>query len=183
MNFTEMLMQLNQASAFDLYRLRAAIDRSLDQPGWMAAVLTKLRPGMTIEYFDAQDNRAYQGRVLALKRKQAAVLNLETKKAWLISYASINLAGADVTIRDQPRTGLSRHTVAVGDWVGFVDKAGLDRVGRVVRLNDKTVTLTVGNQTWRVAYGLLHPVLDVNASAVPERAGIVRPHPAPEAGN
>ena len=45
MNYTDTLSSLNQASAFDLFRLRAAIDRVLDQPGWMSAVQARLRVG------------------------------------------------------------------------------------------------------------------------------------------
>jgi hypothetical protein len=35
MNFSETIAALNKASAFDLYRLRAAIDRALGEPGWI----------------------------------------------------------------------------------------------------------------------------------------------------
>lgn len=52
MNYTEIVSTLNQASAFDLFRLRAAIDRVLDQPGWMTSVQARLRVGMAIEYFE-----------------------------------------------------------------------------------------------------------------------------------
>ena len=38
MNFSEVIKTLNSASAFDLYRMRAAIDRVLDEPRWMQAV-------------------------------------------------------------------------------------------------------------------------------------------------
>lgn len=38
MNFSEVFKTLNQASAFDLFRLRAAIDRALDEPSWLRAV-------------------------------------------------------------------------------------------------------------------------------------------------
>lgn len=34
------------------------------------------------------------------------------------------------------------------------------RSGQVVRLNDKTVTLNADGQKWRVAYDLLHRVLN-----------------------
>ena len=61
MNYTNTLSSLNQASAFDLFRLRAAIDRVLDQPGWMTAVQASLRVGQTVEYFDPQANRAFKG--------------------------------------------------------------------------------------------------------------------------
>jgi hypothetical protein len=164
MNYTETLAALNQASAFDLFRLRAAIDRVLDQPGWMTAVQARLRIGQQIEYFDPLANRAFKGQLLELRRKQAVVLDLASQKRWLISYAAINLDGADVEIREQPKQGLGRNAVAIGDVVGFVDKNQQQRSGRIVRLNDKTVTLVVGNQQWRVSYALLHRVVESSAS-------------------
>lgn len=160
MNFSETIATLNKASAFDLYRLRAAIDRVLGEPGWMDVVRSRLRIGQTIEYFDPQANRAHSGQVLDLRRKQAVVLDLATRKRWLISYAAVNLDGADVEIREKPKQGLGRNEVAVGDVVGFLDRSHQQRSGRVVRLNDKTVTLHCGHQQWRVSYGLLHRVVD-----------------------
>ncbi len=143
MNFSDTLAALKSASAFDLFRLRAAINRVLDQPGWMLAVQARLRVGQQIEYFDPQANRSHRGQLLELRRKQAVVLDLATKKRRLISYASINLDGADVEIRERPATGLGRNEVAVGDVVGFLDRDQQERSGRVVRLNEKTVTLSV----------------------------------------
>ena len=160
MNFSEILAQLNSASAFDLYRLRAAIDRVLDQPGWLDAVRSRLRVGQTMQYFDPAANRSHQGQLLELRRKQAVVLDLATQKRWLISYAAINLDGADVEIREKPGQGLGRNEVATGDVVGFLDRNHQQRSGRILRLNDKTVTLLCGQQQWRVAYGLLHRVVD-----------------------
>ncbi len=164
MNYSETLTSLTQASAFDLYRLRAAIDRVLDQPGWMAAVQSRLRIGQAIEYFEPQANRAFKGQLLEMRRKQAVVLDLETKKRWLISYAAINLDGADVEIREQPKQGLGRNSVVVGDVVGFLDRDQQQRSGRIVRLNDKTVTLLCNQQRWRVSYNLLHRVVESSAS-------------------
>ena len=165
MNYSETIASLAQASAFDLYRLRAAIDRVLDQPGWMAAVQSRLRIGQTIDYFDPQANRSQRGQLLELRRKQAVVLDLATQKRWLISYAAINLDGADVEIREQPKQGLGRNSVSVGDVVGFVDRSQQQRSGRIVRLNDKTVTLLCNQQQWRVAYGLLHRVVEASANS------------------
>jgi hypothetical protein len=165
MNYSETIASLTQASAFDLYRLRAAIDRVLDQPGWMAAVQSRLRIGQTIDYFDPQANRSQRGQLLELRRKQAVVLDLATQKRWLISYAAINLDGADVEIREQPKLGLGRNSVSVGDVVGFVDRSQQQRSGRIVRLNDKTVTLLCNQQQWRVAYGLLHRVVESSSNS------------------
>lgn len=164
MNFSATIASLNNASAFELYRLRAAIDRVLDQPGWMDAVRSRLRDGQAIQYFHVAANRSEQGEVLELRRKQAVVLELATQKHWLISYAAINLDGADVEIREKPKQGLGRNEVATGDVVGFLDRNLQQRSGQILRLNDKTVTLLCGQQQWRVAYGLLHRVVDASAS-------------------
>lgn len=164
MNFSDILAALNKASAFELYRLRTAIDRVLDQPGWMDAVRSRLRVGQNIDYFDPQANRTHSGQVIELRRKQAVILNFATGKRWLVSYAAINLDGIDVDIRERSKQGLGRNEVAIGDVVGFVDRYHHQRSGRIVRLNDKTVTLMCGQQQWRVAYALLHRVVDSSAS-------------------
>lgn len=160
MNFTDVLKALNQASAFELYRMRAAIDRVLDEPRWLLAIQSRLQAGQPIEYFDAQANSMRRGQLLELRRKQAVILDKDDGKRWLISYAAINMDGADVQIREQPQQGLGRNEVAVGEMVGFVDRNQQQRSGRVVRLNDKTVTLQCGQQQWRVAYSFLHRVVD-----------------------
>ena len=49
MNFSDVLKQLNQASAFELFRMRAAINRVLEQPTWVAAIRARLRVGQTVE--------------------------------------------------------------------------------------------------------------------------------------
>lgn len=160
MNFSDILKALNQASAFELYRLRAAIDRSLDEPRWLLAIQSRLRIGESVEYFDTQANTLRRGQILELRRKQVVILDKDDGRRWLISYVAINLDGADVQIREQPRQGLGRNEIAVGEVVGFVDRNQQQRSGRVIRLNDKTVTLLCDSQQWRVAYGFLHRVVD-----------------------
>lgn len=162
MNFSDVLKALNQASAFELYRMRAAIDRVLDEPRWVQAIHARLQIGLAIEYFDVQANTLRRGKVLELRRKQAVVLDQDDGRRWLIAYAAINLDGTDVQIREQPRQGLGRNEVAIGDAVGFVDRNQQQRSGRIIRLNDKTVTLLCGQQQWRVAYAYLHRVMDTD---------------------
>ncbi len=160
MNFTDVLKALNSASAFELYRMRAAIDRVLDEPRWLLSVQSRLRVGQLVEYFDPQANTLRHGQVLEMRRKQAVVLDKDDGRRWLISYAAINLDGADVQIREQSQKGLGRNEVAVGEVVGFIDRNQHQRSGQIVRLNDKTVTLLCNNQQWRVAYSLLHRVVE-----------------------
>jgi hypothetical protein len=164
MNYSDILQSLNQASAFDLYRLRAAIDRVLDEPRWLQAIGSRLHVGLQVQYFDPQANRLRTGVVLEVRRKQAVIRDDGDGKRWLIEFPSINLDRADVRIREQVRQGLGRNELAVGDVVGFLDRQQQQRTGQILRLNDKTVTLQSGQQQWRVAYAFLHRILDVDAA-------------------
>jgi hypothetical protein len=98
-----------------------------------------------------------------MRRKQVVVLDMEDARRWLISYAAVNLDGTDVEIRENKSQGLGRNEVAIGDVVGFVDRDQNQRIGKIIRLNDKTVTLQCGAGQWRVAYVYLHRVMDVEA--------------------
>ena len=98
-----------------------------------------------------------------MRRKQRVVLGLDDGRRWIISYAAVNLDGIDVQIRENKSQGLGRNEVAIGEIVGFVDRDQQQRTGKVIRLNDKTVTLHCGNSQWRVAYSFLHRVVDADA--------------------
>jgi hypothetical protein len=161
-NFSEVIKTLKSASAFDLYRMRAAIDRVLDEPHWMQSVQAQLKVGQEVEYFDPQANGLRKGMLLEMRRKQAVVLDRDDARRWLISYAAINLDGTDIQIRENKARGLGRNEVTLGDMVGFVDRDQNQRTGKIIRLNDKTVTLQCGAAQWRVAYAYLHRVVDAN---------------------
>lgn len=162
MNFSEIISSFSSASAFDLYRMRAAIDRVLDDPRWMQSVQSRLRVGQEVKYFDPQDNVLKSGVVLEMRRKQAVVIT--SSRRWLISYAAINVNGVDVQIRENKAQGLGRNEVAIGDTVGFVDREKSQRIGKIIRLNDKTVSLQCAGILWRVAYACLHRVVDAQSS-------------------
>jgi len=161
-NFSEVIKALKSASAFDLYRTRAAIDRVLDEPRWMQSIQVRLKVGQEVEYFDPQANALRKGMLLEMRRKQAVVLDRDDARRWLISYAAINLDGTDVQIRENKARGLGRNEVSIGDVVGFVDRDQNHRTGKTIRLNDKTVTLQCGQIQWRVAYAFLHRVVDTD---------------------
>jgi hypothetical protein len=165
MNFSDVLRTLNQASAFELYRMRTAIDRVLDEPRHSGPIQARLHIGQTIGYFDARANALKQGQILELRRKQAVVMDLADGKHWLVTYAAFNLDDIGVEIREQKHQGLGRNEVAEGEVVGFVDRNLQQRSGRIIRLNDKTVTLLCDGLQWRVAYAYLHRVFDSQANA------------------
>ncbi|MBT9496759.1 MAG: hypothetical protein IV103_05665 [Zoogloea sp.] len=164
MDFSALLAALNQASGFELYRLRVAIDRVLADPKWILAIQSRLRIGQQIEYFDARANRQCSGQIREFRKKEVLVRQLETGEQWLLPFTAINLDGADVRIRDNPARGLTRQEVGIGDTVGFLDHEHRQRSGQIVRLNDKTVTLISDGQKWRVAYALLHRVIDATTA-------------------
>lgn len=161
MNFSSVLDALKQASAFELFRLRTAIDRLLGDPHWIKAIAARLRRGQRIEFFDPRDNRLRPGLILEMRRSQLLVMETESAQRWLIDYAAVNLDGADIDIRERPTRGLGRQEVAVGDVIGFQDREGDQRSGEIIRLNDKTVTVLCDGQRWRVSYALLHRLIDV----------------------
>jgi hypothetical protein len=162
MNFSEVISSLSSASAFDLYRIRAAIDRVLDDPKWMKSVQSRLKVGQAVQYFDPQDNALKGGVVQEMRRKQAVVIT--DSRRWLISYSAINVDGVDVQIRENKTQGLGRNEVAIGDTLGFLDRDKNQRIGKVIRLNDKSVSLQCGGTQWRVAYACLHRVVDADTT-------------------
>ncbi len=165
MNFSDIINSLNQASAFDLYRMQAAIVRVLDDPKWLQAIQTRIQVGQEVSYFSVKANTLKRARFLELRRKQVILRDLDDAQSWIIDYAAINLDGADVQIREHKSQGLGRNEVAIGETVGFLDRDQQQRTGKVIRLNDKTVSLQCGNSQWRVAYSLLHRVVDSDGLA------------------
>ena len=159
MDYGAILSALSKASAFDLYRLRCAIDRQLADPAWVMAVRLRMNVGMRIAFFDSRDNVMREGVIIEFRRKHI-VVEVAPRQHWLVDYAAINLDGADADIRERPQQGLGRHEVHVGDVVGFQDRYGRSHRGEISKLNDKTVTIMEGHTRWRVGYNLLHRLIE-----------------------
>ena len=162
LDFTDVLAALEEASAFELYRLQRAIDLALEDPARIAPVLAALRPGMTTTWFDWQGNAEKPCTVVRLNRKTVTVRQHEDGRLYDVACYMLNIDGADTRIRRQPAAkGMSRQELSVGAEVGFVDTRGNRPVtGKVERLNPKTVTIRTESGRWRVAYALLFPVID-----------------------
>ncbi len=163
MNYTLITEELRAASLFDLFRLRAAITLQLEDPIRIDEVRARLRPGMSISYFDEIRNRLVAATVLELHRTRLLIENQQDKVRWSIPFAAVNVNGVETDIRSSPVESqvLDRTWLKVGDPVGFRDRQNRDRYGVVVTLNQKTATiLTNDGQKWRVAYQFLFPVID-----------------------
>lgn len=160
MNYNAVLEALTQASLFELHRLDAAIRNQLEDPARIRKVKQALRVGQTVIWFDEQQNRLLEARLLEIRRTRALVQNIGDGKRWNIHFYLINLDGQDVEIAPRHQRKLDRNSLRVGDRVAFKDRHGYERFGEVVKLNPKSAAVMVGTTRWRVAYGLLMPVID-----------------------
>ncbi len=91
MDFNLILSELNQASTFELFRLKAAIDNFLDDPARLAAIKRALHPGMEISYFDQRENRLIPARLQKIHKTRAEVEDLGSGKCWTIPLYMINV--------------------------------------------------------------------------------------------
>ena len=159
MNYSKLLAELNSASLFELYRLEQAIRRSLEDPVKIRKIKDSLTVGQDIEYFDAEENRLIQARIVELKRTRALVRNRHDGALWNIPFYHINLDHADVDISGS--TGkLDRNSLKVGDKVAFKDRKGNELFGEVIKLNQKTAGVLVGTTRWNVGYRLLSSIIE-----------------------
>lgn len=163
MDYAALLEALQAASGFELFRLRAAIDRALCDLERIAAIRRCVRRGQRVDYFDPRANRLHQGLVLEMRNTTLVVLDVERAAKLLIDYTALNLDGADIVIRERSAQGISRQEIAVGDAIGFHDREGRQRHGTVMRLNNKTVTIDCDGHPWRVSYTLLHRMIDAGS--------------------
>jgi hypothetical protein len=171
MNYSEIISALNQASGFDLFRLSAAIDLMLGDPKRIIEVKKSIQIGSQVEYFEASENRVVAARVLKFKRTRVIVENLEDNRRWSIPYYAINIHNVDTSIVERrKKQGLDRTEVSVGQTVGFVDRNNIEQYGKVVRLNQKTVTMENETSGWRVPYSMLFAVHEQTKTELPEKA-------------
>ena len=161
MNYSEIIKGLKNASAFDLYRLRVAIDQELESPPRTKETRQRLRPEQEISYFDQDKNKLITAKVIKLKRTRVLVEHLHDKERWNIPFYMVNLDNLNVDIAPTPKTGLEKNQLSVGDRVSFPDKQNRIIYGKIIRLNRKTVTVkTENNREWRVGYSWLRLIID-----------------------
>jgi hypothetical protein len=120
-----------------------------------------------VNYFYDRDNREYAATVIKCAPKTVSVQRHVDQVVWKLPYYMLNLHSRPVEIREDERTGLTRQQLAIGELVGFKDKEQQDRVGKIIRLNDKTVTLDCDGTKWRVSYRLLQRIIEGEASTTP----------------
>jgi hypothetical protein len=163
------MSELNDASLFDLYRLRVAIRKELENPKRIEEVKKMISKGDVISYFDENENKLIQAEVIELRRTRVLVKNRHDMKQWIIPFYMVNVEEVPTDIRySTTAKGMNRNEIRIGDLAGFRNKYHKNVCGKVIRLNPKTVTVFVEpNQEWRVPYSMLYPIID--GEIAPER--------------
>jgi len=160
MDYTAILTELNNASLFELHRLNVAIRQQLDDPERLRFLKMRLKTGLLISYFDTVENRLIEATIVELKRTKVLVEHKHDGELWNIPYYYINIDNSDTDVQPTPRQKINKSAIKVGDNVCFKDKKGNELFGEVIKLNPKTAGVLVGKTNWRVAYGLLSPIID-----------------------
>jgi hypothetical protein len=157
--FNQLIAFLENASLFEIYRISVAIDNELANPVRIRDARDKFKVGDTLEYFNKATNSFIAGVVLSKSIKNVAIQNCTDGAYWKIPYYLLKLDSRDFNF-SSPKQALNKNSLRVGDVVGF-NSDGVDVIGRISRLNQKTVSLvTANNRKWRVSYSLLYPVID-----------------------
>jgi len=170
MNYTNILQELEEASLFDLYRLRAAIDNELDNSHRIGQVKQALRIGQEITWFDDTTNKLERAVIQKFTNTRCDVKNISDGQRWRVLYASINIDDVNVSIKSNQKFGVKKNALRVGDLVSFLDKEHKLQFAKVQKLNPKTAgVVTMEGIQWRVGYGSLSKNMDIDADLVKEK--------------
>lgn len=135
MDYSKIMEELKDASLFEMYRLRGAINQHLEDPKRISEIRRHLRIGQIINYFDSTENRAVEAEIIKLKRTRLLVENIHDKQQWDIPFYWVNIDRVNTDIRTSSVSrGVDKMELKVGDTVGFQDKQNNDVYGEVIRL-------------------------------------------------
>ena len=155
----DLMSSLQRATDLDLLRLRTAIDHLLHSPARILAVRQHLHLGQEVYFWNLHHNRLQQGRITKFKPDQVLLLTANPAQYWWVPYAAIQLDPNQVL--PPPPKPLGRADFARGDAVSFEGRDLIQRVGSIVRLNQKTATVSCDGLEWRVSFALLRHVIDL----------------------
>ena len=152
MGCSEILRSLENASLFDIYRLRAALDVCFEQPDKVLSVKRQLRAGMEISYFSGRYNKMTDAVIAEVQRNCVYAIDKGTEKKWSVPFYAINLAHVNTNIHfSTNKTALDRNQLHVGENIGFIGKNDQEMYGIITQLNPKTASITARDGSrWRV---------------------------------
>ncbi len=158
---------LANASVYDLYCLNKRISHVLDDESRIQQIKQSLQVGQSIQYFNSKVNNLVTAIIIEKQIKRILVEHTDDHKQWWTHYYAINLNGSQLIQVVKPQCGvLSKNSVSIGDVVGF-EHNGNRIIGKVMKLNPKTVKLvTNAGMRWTVYYEHLFAVIDANQNII-----------------
>lgn len=160
MNIQAIFQELQTASDFELFRLKSAIEKLLEDPDRINALRKKMVVGMQLDYFNVEENRSIPCELIEIKRTRANVREIETGKRWTLPFHYLNLDHIATKLVVNNKRGMSKAELHIGLTVGFVNSQNnQDYIGQIVKLNPKRAVLLVNNEKWQVPYQMLFPII------------------------
>jgi hypothetical protein len=110
------------------------------------------------------------GRVVELRDRQLTIHEDGSRRAWTLPYTAVQppatpAAAAASTAAPEPQPTAprpGRNDFRCGEKVAFEDKYLNTVVGTIVRINQRTASVDLGDgTTWRVGFALLRHVVDI----------------------
>ncbi|MFJ1260330.1 hypothetical protein [Cupriavidus sp. CuC1] len=129
-------------------------------------VRRRLHLGMRVNYVgDDPMGPLQHGSVIELRHTQAVIEDTSTRRRWAVLYAAVVLDRDGAPVQPEPeRTPqrAKRDEFSIGDTVVFTDKYLHERIGTIVRLNQKTASIACNDTEghWRMSYALLRRIVD-----------------------
>lgn len=160
MNIQHIFQELQSASDFELFRLKAAINKLLEDPDRVNSLRKKMTVGMQLDFFCEERNRSIACLLLEIKRTRASVQEIETGQTWTLPFHYLNLDHISTELTTNKKCGMSKAELHIGCTVGFIDsRDNQEHVGQVSKLNPKRVVILIGDTKWNVPYQILFPII------------------------
>lgn len=166
MNYSEIIIELEKASLFDLARLASAIHIELSDTKRINKVKSALVADQVITWFNSKINALVEAKIIKCNKTFCEVENLSDGVRWNVAYCHINIGNVEIDINMNRKTGLTKHELHIGEEVMFLDHQQHPLYGKVLKLNPKTVSVNVSDGIWKVCYTLLSKPTDVDAEIV-----------------
>jgi len=161
---SRLLDTLRNAPSLDLYELNLMVNQLLADPTRILEIRRHLHLGAPVMFFDHRTSALTPGRVTELRQKNVCVQEDGVpRRQWILPYAAIAVESTARTAQSSPtqQTPVNPTVFNTGDTVTFTDKYLRERVGTVIRLNDKTVSILCDGERWRVTRRILRKIIDV----------------------
>ncbi|WP_326942640.1 hypothetical protein [Actimicrobium sp. GrIS 1.19] len=156
---------LRHAPSIDLYELNLIVNQLLADPARILEVRRQLHQGATVNFFDHRINALAPGRVIELRQKDLRIQDERTRTQWILPYTAVLIGpaqqGAPSTPVPPAQAPIPPSAFNLGDTVTFTDKYLHERVGTVIRINTKTLSVQCDDSTWRVTPRILRKLIDV----------------------